>query len=278
MNNIRETLIPTDIEEYLSGRSLYGDDFNEKELREWFCDETGAYAHIGQNVRANGCLDGEYEYARLNWFHGFRRLPPKRWQHVCSVGGADGAELRALDGAFVRATVVEPDTSGVTNRDRMTAVVPARPDGRLDISDCSVDLFLLFGVLHHIANVSLVIGELFRCAMPGGYLLVREPAVSMGDWRSPRPGLTKRERGIPTDWLRQCCLDAGFLIEHESRCVFPVLRRLGALARLHLYRTTVGTILDAALCKATAWNKTYDSRRIASKLQGSSTFLVLRKP
>ena len=36
-----------DIEEYLSGRTLYGDDFTPAQIRDWFADEQEGYATLG---------------------------------------------------------------------------------------------------------------------------------------------------------------------------------------------------------------------------------------
>ena len=63
--------------------------------------------------------------------------------------------------------------------------------GNLPFDDACFDLLTCFGVLHHIPNVSHVVGELARCLKPGGYALMREPVISMGDWRQPRAGLTR---------------------------------------------------------------------------------------
>ena len=64
------------------------------------------------------------------------------------------------------------------------------------------DLIVCFGALHHIPNVSRIIGEFYRCSEKGGYVLMREPIISMGDWTKKRKGLTRRERGIPLKILR----------------------------------------------------------------------------
>lgn len=63
----------------------------------------------------------------------------------------------------------------------------------LDFESEQFDLITCLGALHRIPNVSMVVNELYRCLGKGGYLLLREPVVSMGDWSVPREGLTKRE-------------------------------------------------------------------------------------
>src|SRR5690606_11406901 len=65
------------------------------------------------------------------------------------------------------------------------------------------DLVTCFGVLHHIPNVSHVMKEIHRTMRKDGLLLLREPIVSMGDWRQPRHALTKNERGLPESFLNE---------------------------------------------------------------------------
>ena len=75
---------------------------------------------------------------------------------------------------------------------------------------------ICLGVLHHVPTVGRVIGELARVLRPGGRMIVREPMVSMGDFRQPRPGLTARERGIPRALMRRFHQQAGLTILAES--------------------------------------------------------------
>jgi SAM-dependent methyltransferase len=65
----------------------------------------------------------------------------------------------------------------------------------------SLDLAMSLGVLHHIPNVTKVLSEMIRVLKVGGVLLIREPIHSMGDWNSPRFGLTKNERGISEEFF-----------------------------------------------------------------------------
>lgn len=44
----------------------------------------------------------------------------------------------------------------------------------------------------------------------GYHALIREPTISTGNWRRPRPGLTRRERGISKPILRAVVERAGF--------------------------------------------------------------------
>ena len=75
---------------FLRGERLYGDDFNDDELRSWFEDEKDAYASLGSRDRARYV----YCYHALNWYHGFRHLPRgQAFPKALSVGGAWGDEL-----------------------------------------------------------------------------------------------------------------------------------------------------------------------------------------
>ena len=58
------------IETYLSGNNLYGDDFNESQINEWFEDEKEGFA----GIYANDEVTYIYGYHALNKFHGFNYL------------------------------------------------------------------------------------------------------------------------------------------------------------------------------------------------------------
>lgn len=78
----------SDINLYLSGARLYGDDFGLEEIRLWFEDEQEGYANLG----ARDLDETAYEYHALNVFHGFRHLPAgKRFDHVLQKPGDGGA-------------------------------------------------------------------------------------------------------------------------------------------------------------------------------------------
>ena len=125
-------------------------------------------------------------------------------------------------------TVVDPSQAFVCDRVHgipATYVKPAA-DGTLPFGDGAFDLITCLGVLHHIPNVSRVLSELYRCLACGGYALLREPVISMGDWRLPRRGLTRRERGIPLPLFRRLLRETGFELASERLCLFPPIPRL----------------------------------------------------
>jgi SAM-dependent methyltransferase len=140
------------------------------------------------------------------------------------------------------------------------------------------DLATCFGCLHHIPNVTTVLCELYRCLKPNGYALIREPIISMGDWRNARRGLTKRERGIPLSVFRQVILHTGFTVIKETLCGFPLTPRLGPLLKGPAYNSSIAVRVDQFLAHLFAWNYRYHATRPYEKLMPSSAAYVLYKP
>ena len=90
------TTYPPDFEQrYLSGRELWGDDFDEDEIRRVVRRER-RYAEIG-DFSYDGVTDTDhvgYAYSELMWWHGWRHIPvSRRFEHVLGIGSAHGGEL-----------------------------------------------------------------------------------------------------------------------------------------------------------------------------------------
>jgi SAM-dependent methyltransferase len=152
------------------------------------------------------------------------------------------------------------------------------PHGGLPMASGSVDLVLCLSVLHHIANVSLVIGEIARVLRGGGFAIVREPTISMGDWRNPRRGLTAHERGIPLPTLREMISDAGLDVANETRCMFPLTPRVARLARIDPpYDSARAVRLDELASRLFAWNRTYHATRLDQRFRPTAVCFVLSK-
>ncbi len=259
-----------------AGEELYGDNFSPEEIEAWFRDEEEGYYQLGDKRREVYV----YGYRALNEFHGFRYLPKKAFHHVLGVGSAYGDELLPVASRASRITILEPSSGFVACEIDGTPVEYVKPhtSGILPFADSLFDLITCLGVLHHVPNVRTVLGELFRCLNPGGYALIREPVISMGDWRKPRKGLTKRERGIPLKILREIVLASGFEIIRERKCMFPVTARLQYVMRSPVYNNSLIVRLDDLICLFPGWSERYHPWHFLHKLRPAAVFFVVQKP
>ena len=266
----------SDLSAYFSGVELYGDDFGPSEIRAWFDDEREGYANLGA-----GALDEtQYEYNALNVFHGFRHLPPgQRFADVLGFGSCFGGEFAPIAHRLDHLTIVDPSNAFVRKQVFGVPCSYVKPveSGNLPFDDASFDLLTCFDVLHHIPNVSHVVGELARCLRPGGYALIREPVVSMGDWRQPRPGLTKRERGLPIHYFRDVLEGSGLKLQRLGWCVFPPLPQVGDRLKVRAFNLRWVTWLDAGICALLAPNLRYHATTTWHKFRPNSAYFVLRK-
>ncbi len=258
----------------LRGEKLWGDDLDAAGIEAWYRDEEEGFAEL---VARPGQGHPTYIYHALNERHGFRHLPEGPLPRVLGLGSAWGDEFAPLADRIGSLTIVDPSEAwgheavhGIPTR----RLKPA-PSGALPFESASFDLITCLGALHHIPNVSAVVRELARCLRPGGHLLVREPIVSMGDWRTARPGLTRRERGIPRAIFRRIWAEAGLVPVHEALCAFPLTPRLRRLFGRHPYLDRRAVALDAWLSRVFAWNLRYHRRSWAEKLCPTSLYAVL---
>jgi len=262
------------MDEFFSGRRLYGDNFSPAEIEAWYRDEQSAYFELATEAREAGF----YGYHALNWLHGYRHLPPGSLGRVMSFGGANGEELRPIARRAWSIVIVEPGAYCDASLEG-TAVSYRRPvpSGRLPADDFEFDLITCFGALHHVPNVTTVVRDFGRVVRSGGLALVREPVITMGDWRQPRRGLTRHERGIPPRILEHAFQKAGFRILRRRRCVHTLTPRIGRLLGVAWFNSRLLTRFDSALSTCTPWPIVYHPRRLWQKLQPCSIFYVLRK-
>jgi SAM-dependent methyltransferase len=199
---------------------------------------------------------------------------------VLSIGGAYGHELLPLLGRINEVTIVEPSDAFVASRLGDTTIRYVKPasSGLMPFADASFDLVCALSVLHHIPNVSVVLGEMHRCLKPGGWALLREPTTSMGDWRRPRRGLTRNERGLPLEWFRRAVMGAGFQVVRETRCMNAVTPRLGKALRRGAYNSEFLVTLDSVLTRLISWNRTYHAVTILQRVRSWAVAYVLRRP
>jgi SAM-dependent methyltransferase len=264
-----------DISCYLSGERIYGDDFTQEEIEAWYRDEENGYAGL-DHKDAN---EPVYFYHALNLLHGFNFLPGKKFEKVLGIGSAYGEEFKPVIDHIDNLTILDASKKYIRNKIYGIPVTYQQPlpSGKLVFNDGSFDLITCLGVLHHIPNVSFVMSELHRCLKPGGYALIREPIVSMGDWTRFRLGLTKRERGIPFDCFNELILRNGFEVTRRTFCVFPLVAKLGSILGIKVYNSLFLTSLDKALSVITQRNRTYHRRTLLQKFGPTNIYYVLRK-
>lgn len=264
------------LDECLTGRRLYGDDFSPQQIAAWFEEEREGYAGLGPGDRGRY----RYSYHALNRLYGYRVLDPRRqYRSALGVGSAYGDELLPLVGRVRQITILEPsDTfAGETAAGIPCEYARSRPDGRLPFADGRFDFVRCLSVLHHIPNVSTVVRELARCTAPGADLLIREPVMSMGDWTRPRAGLTRNERGIPRTLLRRMLVESGFRVVRETPCGFRPAARAFALLGVAAGNSAAAVRLDVALSIAFRWNNRYHAARPWHRFRPDSVFFVLRR-
>lgn len=264
---------------YLSGERLYGDDFDQAQIDDWFEDEREGYANLGSEAAEGGEVDPEPQdqpglsgYDAFNQRHAWRHLPGGDLGNALGIGSAYASEFWPIADRVESLTVLEPSHQLRARRlgDLRLDYVDPLPTGIMPFDDASFDLAVCFGVLHHIPNVSTVVAETARVLRPGGWFAVREPIHSMGDWTQPRRGLTKRERGIPKPRFEEIVGDH-FEVVAKSVCDFPLRSKLGGPDQ----RANVW--LDQVLVRAFAWNYRYDAVTTWQKVRPRGMAMVLRK-
>jgi len=264
------------IEICLKGQKLYGDDFTPEQIARWYADEKEGYAELGAKDKAHY----RYYYHASNRIFGYSHLPDTRFSHALGIGSAYGDEFEPIADRLDRVTILEP--SQQLKRDSVFGV-PATwtapdPSGTIPFRDGTFDLVTCLMVLHHIPNVSYVVSEFSRVLSAGGYALISEPVTSMGDWRRPRGGLTKHERGLPPQFLSDAIQKAGFEIVACTRHSFRPWIIVASKLKLGGHDVPWVTRVDSLLSKLFAWNTTYHPKNILHRFRPVCEYYVLRKP
>jgi len=104
----------------------------------------------------------------------------------------------------------------------------------------------------------------------------------MGDWTKHRPGLTKRERGIPIEIFRKIIRSAGSEVINEQKNGNTITKRLIQPLYEKLFHTSVynsRTIvkIDAFLCRYADINRQYYPIKRYRGPKASGVCYVLRK-
>jgi len=275
--------VPRASEEEISGRSLYGDNFSSDQIREWYDSEVTGYFDLLSNHYKVTDADNQYdyEYDALNHFHAIGKLLNRQFDTCLALGCAAGDDIAPLAPVVQRFIAIEPAEKWWHDDIGGKPAVYMSPSaiGDIELDSATVDLATSFGVLHHIPNVSHVVGEIARVLKPGGLFVLREPISSMGDWRKARAGLTANERGLPLEWFESLARTTGFKILARHACMFgpvsAISKKLGIslpFARMSIVK------LDWLISEAFRWNARYWRDTFAKKLAPSSAFWILERP
>jgi SAM-dependent methyltransferase len=266
------------MKKYFDGKELFGDNFTNEQIETWYNDETEGYSELGSKNKA----EYRYSYHYLNLIHGYNKLKQNVFENVLGLGSAYGFEFEPIINRISNVTIIEPSDLLVNNKigGLIPKYVKPNVNGDLPFNDNSFELITCFSTLHHIPNVSHVISELIRVLKPNSYLLIREPIISMGDWRNHRFGLTKNERGIPLEFF-----DKIFRLhkvevvskQHHFTATAMLQRTFGFLFKHPIFSYKSYIILDKFISKMLSFNTKYHATNKLQRISPQAIFYVIKK-
>lgn len=269
------------LESYLKGDLLYGDDFSIEKIKEWFEDEKEGYSSLIQDEKY------EYNYYESDKKYLFQYLPKELSNlRALGIGSAYGKEFETISSQLSDIVVIEPSEKFVQNSIGGVPSTYIKPaiDGTMSFDDESFDLILCFSSLHHIPNLTYVFQEISRCLKKDGYLFIREPIVSMREpirsiegFHQPRPGLSRRERGIPYSFFLKKFKENNLKIVNSQFSQMPLNRVFSFFSKKNINNSKTGLLFDKFLSDLFKWNQRYHATNLVGKLRPSCISFVLKK-
>jgi len=280
-----KTSLPSNItDEIKAGITLVGDDFDNLMLRKWYEEEKEAfYEHDSDS----GDKDPWYRYMRyVNKLLVFRRISAeiKVPGSILFIGAGNGVEANDFYMAnpdwrlnFIEAS--DNFKSELLNRFPKSRVIEPCLSGDIRLENDSQDVVCAFCVLHHIANVSHVMREVYRILKPGGIFFIREPCSSMGDWRIARSA-TPNERGISKAYMKRIATETGYnTVEKPTPIVFePINKIIKKTIGYSVIPLSLLYVIDRVVSWSVAFNDYYWRDTWYKKIGPSSYHYVLCKP
>jgi SAM-dependent methyltransferase len=267
------------MDDYLIGEKLYGDDFDQKKINDWFEKEKEGYAGLVNN---DVIYRDFYGYHNLNKIYGFNKIKNKTFGKVLGIGSAFGSEFEPIISRIKDLNIIEPSSQ---LRSKLIGKITPKyysPNnyGKIEFESNYFDLITCLGVLHHIPNVTFVLSELIRVLKPGGYILIREPITSMGDWNMPRSGLTANERGIPKNIFEAILKKNNAKIISKNYCLTntPIFTRIFSLiSKKPIYSFKLYIWADRIISQLLLFNYSYHPQVWWKKIMPSNVFYVISK-
>ena len=233
--------------------------------------------------------DKRYMYENINNFYGLKdvikKIKNKKNLNILCYGAAYGGEVKAikkildLDSKILyKITVV--DSSDVMlesiKKKLNVSVVKATINGEINLDVSSFDLITSFGVLHHIPNVSFVLSQFVKVLKKDGFIFLREPISSMGNWSKVRIGTTINERGISSQYLAKTLSQLDCEIIFKKYCFFNPILKIFNKINLTL-NSCIVIYIDFIFLKLFSWNMNYFRDNIFKKIAPGSVFMLSKK-
>ena len=264
---------------FFDGLEVYGDKFSQEEIAKWYEEEREGYSSLGNDKEISNY---KYAYHKQNIYNGYSKLPPERiFAKSLSIGGAYGHEILPIIKRIEEIHILEPSLKlrSLQLEDKFPIYHTPSIDGTLLFEDYTFDLITCFGTLHHIPNVSFVLSEIKRVCKPNGYILIREPIVSMGDWAKPRGKLTKNERGLPLKYIKEF-LKTSPQFEIVNINYFgakPIDRLFKILFQKSIMASDFGMKVDSFFSKLFYFNYRYHATSWLEKIRPTAIYFVLKR-
>lgn len=283
MRTKMKTSLPKTVSENIkNGGKLAGDRLSIDELNKWYKEEEEA---CFESEKDTGKVDHWYKYIRLvnNRFFKKTTIFNSKSGKILFIGPADGIEAEKIAETCPDWTLYFIESSKefqsiLKSKFPNCQIVTPSIDGSIDAEDGLFDAVCAFSVLHHMANVSHTIHELYRVLKPQGFAFIREPCSSMGDWSKPRKA-TPNERGIPKTSMLDIAKTSGFKAVHDPIAVVfeplnkIIIARFGGPNSLLI----VLYVIDRFISGLLSFNDYYWRDTLLKKFGPSSYFFSFQK-